>query len=98
MHSWKSKKIQIALDKTDWRRTIAIGNKDTNNLFQIFLQTIEKLLNTFCPVKHISKRKQNLKLKLSALTTSMKIRDNIYKQFCRTKELNLKKQLHIKFH
>ena len=57
------KKIQIALGKIDWRRTFAIGNKDTNKSFQIFLQTIEKLLNTFCPVTTISKRKQNLTLK-----------------------------------
>ena len=31
------KKNQIALDKIDWRRTLDIGNKDTNNSFQIFL-------------------------------------------------------------
>ena len=58
-----SKKIQIALDKIDWRKSLAIGNKDINNSFQIFLQTIEILLNTFCTVTTISKRKQNLKLK-----------------------------------
>ena len=94
------KKIQIALDKIDWRRTLDIGNKDTNNSFQIFLQTIEKLLNAFCPVTAISKRKQNLKLKpwiTLALTTSMKIRYNIYKTFCKAKEPNLKKQLHEKY-
>ena len=87
------KKIQIALDKIDRRRTLDIGNKDTNNSFQIFLQTIEKLLNAFCPVTAISKRKQNLKLKpwiTSALTTSVKIRDNIYKTFCKAKEPNLR--------
>ena len=32
------KKIQIALDKIDWKRTIDIVNKGTNNSFQIFLQ------------------------------------------------------------
>ena len=61
---------------------------------------MEKLLDTFCPVTAISKRKQNLKLKpwiTSALTTSMKIRDNIYKTFCKAKEPNLKKQLHEKY-
>ena len=58
------KNIQIALDKIGWRRTIDIGNKDTNNSFQISLQTIEKLLDTFCLVTAILKRKQNLKLKL----------------------------------
>ena len=42
------KKIQIALDKIDWKRTIDIVNKGTNNSFQIFLQTIEKLFDTFC--------------------------------------------------
>ena len=31
------KKNQIPLDKIDWRRTLANGNKDTNNSFQIFL-------------------------------------------------------------
>ena len=67
---------------------------------QIFLQTIEKLLDTFCPVTAISKRKQNLKLKpwiTFALTTSMKIRDNIYKTFFKAKEPNLKKQLYEKY-
>ena len=49
------KNIQIALD---------IGNKDTNNSFQISLQTIENLLDTFCLVTAILKRKQNLKLKV----------------------------------
>ena len=61
---------------------------------------MEKLLDTFCPVTAISKRKQNLKLKpwiTSALTTSMKIRDNIYKTFCKAKEPNLKNQLHEKY-
>ena len=88
-----SKKIQIALDKIDWRKSLAIGNKDINNSFQIFLQTIEELLDTFCPVTAISKRKQNFKLKLwitSALTTSVKIRDNIIKKFCKRKEPKLK--------
>ena len=75
------KKIQFALDKTDWRRTLDTGNKQTNNSFQIFLQTIEKLHDKFCSVTAISKRKQNLKQKpwiTLALTTSMKRRDNIY--------------------
>ena len=58
------KNIQIALDKIGWRRTIDIGNKDTNNSFQISLQTIENLLDTFCLVTAILKRKQNLTLKL----------------------------------
>ena len=61
---------------------------------------MEKLLDTFCPVTAISKRKQNLKLKpwiTLALTTSMKIRDNIYETFCKAKEPNLKKQLHEKY-
>ena len=74
------KKSQFALDKIDWRRTLDIGNKETNNSFQIFLQTIEKQHDKFCPVTAISKRKQNLRLKpwiTLALTTSMKIRDNI---------------------
>ena len=94
------KKSQFALDKTDWKRILDIGNKETNNSFQIFLQTIEKLHDKICPVTAISKRKQNLKLKpwiTSALTTSMKIRDNIYKTFCKAKEPNLKKQLHEKY-
>ena len=59
-----------------------------------------KLLDTFCPVTAISKRKQNLKLKpwiTFALTTSMKIRDNIYKTFFKAKEPNLKKQLYEKY-
>ena len=56
-------KSQFALDKIDWRRTLDIGNKETNNSFQIFLQTIEKLHDKFCSVTAISKRKQNLKLK-----------------------------------
>ena len=49
------------------------------------------MLDTFTA---ISKTKQNLKLKswiTSALTTSMKIRDNICKTFCKAKEPNLKK-------
>ena len=56
--------------------TLDIGNKDANNSFQIFLQTIEKLFDTFCPVTATSKRKQNLKLKpwiTSGLTTSIKV-------------------------
>ena len=57
------RKIRIAFDKIDWRRTFTIDDKDTNKSFQMFLQTIEKLLNTFCTVTTISKRKQNLKLK-----------------------------------
>ena len=84
----------MALGKIDWRRTLAIGNKDTNKSFQIFLQTIEKLLNKLCPVTAILKKKQNLTLKpwiTLALTTSLKIRDNnIYKNFCKAKEQNLK--------
>ena len=33
---------QNALDKIDWRRTLAIGNKDEIKLFQIFLQKNRK--------------------------------------------------------
>ena len=68
--------------------------------FQIFLQTIEKLLNTFCSVTTISKRKQNLTLKpwiTKALTTSVKIIDNMEKFFCKVKEPNLNKQLQEKY-
>ena len=38
------KTIQTVLDKIDWRRTLAIGNKDTNKSFQIFLQAIKNCL------------------------------------------------------
>ena len=36
------KRNQNALDKIDWRRTLAIGNKDEIKLFQIFLQKYRK--------------------------------------------------------
>ena len=67
----------------------------------IVLQTIWKLLDAFLPVIIISKRKQNLKLKpwiTTVLTTSVKIRGNIYKNVCKAKEPNLKKnQLQEKY-
>ena len=36
------KRNQNVLDKTDWRRTLAIGNKYEIKLFQIFLQKYRK--------------------------------------------------------
>ena len=57
---WKSKqnsKLHL-LDKTDWRRALAISNKDAKKSFQIFQQAIEKLLSKFSPVTTIYFKKE----------------------------------------
>ena len=71
--------------------TIDIPTRITSTsktLALLVLQIMGELLDAFCPVTVISKRKQNLKTKpwiATALTTSMKIRDNIFKKFERQK-------------
>ena len=71
--------------------TINIPTRITSTsktLALLVLQIIGELLDAFCPVTVISKRKRNLKTKpwiATILTTSMKIRDNIFKKFERQK-------------
>ena len=78
------------IDEIDW--PLATGNTDVNLSFEIFLRLIGNILNKHAPkhapLKKTSKKKQKEKIKpwvTWGIRHSMKIRDNLYKQFIKSK-------------
>ena len=98
--NFDSKAFEKDIENIDWNRTLQIPSGNPNLSFQLFLSKIDNLLDKHCPLKKPSKRKLRTKSKpwiTPALSNSIKIKNKLYKQFCKTTNPESRKQLHESF-
>ena len=98
--NFDSKAFEKDVENIDWNRTLQIPSGNPNLSFQLFLSKIDNLLDKHCPLKKPSKRKLRTKSKpwiTPALSNSIKIKNKLYKQFCKTTNPESRKQLHESF-
>ena len=77
----------------DWDEVIAIENNNPNESFNSFFQKIDVLVDTYIPLKKLTKNEIKSKFKpwiTSAIRNSMKRRDKFYKKFIKAKNADIK--------
>ena len=69
-------------------------------LFKAFLDIVDRLIDKHCPKKRIPKTKRQTKSKpwiTPALSNSIKIKNRVYKQFCKASDPIKKRKRHERF-
>ena len=75
------------IQSIDWDLLFS-GNSDPSCMFDTFYRKLSEFIDIHIPLKQLSKKDSKLKTKpwiTSAIRTSIKIRNNLYKKFLKTK-------------
>ena len=75
------------IQSIDWDLLLS-GNSDPSCMFDTFYSTLSEFIDIHIPLKQLSKKDSKLKTKpwiTSAIRTSIKIKNNLYKKFLKTK-------------
>ena len=84
----------------NWNTILEIPGLSANAGFDIFLQTITRLLDEHAPIKKLSKREISLKAKpwiTTKISNLMIKRDKIFKSFCKEKNDEVKQKTHVRY-
>ena len=74
------------LKRINWNKAFTMPEENPNLPFKAFLDIVDRLIDKHCPKKHIPKTKHQTKSKpwiTPALSNSIKIKNRVYKQFCK---------------
>ena len=85
------------LKRINWNEALTLYEENLNLPFKIFLDIAGRLIDKHCPKKHIPKTKRQTKSKpwiTPALSNSVKIKNRVYKQFCKASDPIKKRKLH----
>ena len=88
------------LKRINWNEALTLSEENTNSSFKAFLNIVERLIDKHCPKKTIPKTKCQTKSKpwiTPALSNSIKIKNRVYKQFCKASDPIEKRKLHVWF-
>ena len=78
------------LKSVDCNEALTLSEENLDSSFKAFLNIDNRLIDKHCPKKLIPKTKRQIKSKpwiTPALSNSIKIRNRIYKQFCKANDL-----------
>ena len=81
----------------DWNEALTLSEENPNLSFKAFLDIVDRLIDKLCPKKCIPKTKHQTKSKpwiTPALSNSIKIKNRVYKQFCKASDPIKKRKLH----
>ena len=84
------------LKRFNWNEALTLSKENSNSSFKAFLNIVDRLIDKHGPKTPIPKTKRQTKSKpwiTPALSNSMKIKNRIYKQFCKANDV-IKKKLH----
>ena len=84
------------LKRINWNETLNLSQENCTLSFKSFLDIVGRLIDKHCPKKRIPKTKRQIKSKpwiTPALSNSIKIKNRVYKQFCKASD-PIKKKLH----
>ena len=99
-HNFHPKAFEKDIVNIDWSKAFQITSGNPNLSFQLFLSKTDNFLDKHYPLKKPSKRKLRIKSKAwitPALTKSIKIKNKLYKQFCKITNPESSKQPHESF-
>ena len=74
------------LKRIDWNEALTLSEENLNLSFKTFLDIVDRLIDKHCPKKRILKTRRQIKSKPwinPALSNSIKIKNRVYKQFCK---------------
>ena len=84
----------------NWNEALTLSEENPNLSFKAFLDIVDRLIDKLCPKKCIPKTKHQIKSKpwiTPALSNSIKIKNRVYKQFCKASDPIKKRKLHELF-
>jgi hypothetical protein len=84
----------------NWNEVLSLENRDTEASFDSFFDSVSKLIDKHVPLIKSTRKQQKLSSKpwvTQGLLTSMKIRDNFFKDFHKTTEPDLKIYLQSRY-
>ena len=84
----------------NWNTILEIPGLSANAGFDIFLQTITRLLDEHAPIKKLTKRETSLKAKpwiTTKISNLMIKRDKIFKSFCKEKNDEVKQKTYTRY-
>ena len=85
------------LKRINQNQALTLSEKNPNLSFKAFLDIVDRLIDKLCPKKCIPKTKHQIKSKpwiTPALSNSIKIKNRVYKQFCKASDPIKKRKLH----
>ena len=85
------------LKRINWNEALTLSEENPNLSFKTFLDIVDRLIDKHCPKKRIPKTKRQTKSKpwiTPALSNSIKIKNRVYKQFCKASDPIKKRKLH----
>ena len=88
------------LKRVNWNEALKLSEENPNSSVKAFLNIVDRLIDKHCPKKPIPKTKRQTKSKpwiTPALSNSIKIKNRIYKQFCKANDVIKKRKLHERF-
>ena len=88
------------LKKINWNEALTLSEENPNISFKNFLDIVDRLIDKHCPKKRILKTKRQIKSKpriTPALSNSIKIKNGVYKQFCKASDPIKNRKLHERF-
>ena len=83
------------LKKVNWNKALALSEENPYSSFKAFLNIVGRLIDKHCIKKRFPKTKRQTKSKpwtTPALSNSMKIKNRIYKHFCKANNVIKKKK------
>ena len=88
------------LKRINWNKALTLSEENPNLSFKTFLDIVDRLIHKHRPKKRIPKTKRQTKSKpwiTPALSNSIKIKNRVYKQFCKASDPIKKRKLHERF-
>ena len=88
------------LQSIDWINELELEKADINKSFFLLEEKINKIVNQYFPLKKVSNKKNNLKIKpwmTKQIMDEIKKRDKAYKKFAKEKDLDKKTELFNNF-
>ena len=93
-------KFLIYLKQISWNNYVKTNQNDPHQFFELFFQKPDQLFDKYCPKNKITKKQQISLPKLcltKGISKSIKVKNKIYKQLCKSTDPLKKNELHIKF-
>ena len=85
------------LKRINWNEVLTLSQENSNLPFKAFLDIVDRLIDKHSPKKRIPKTKHQTKSKpwiIPVPSNSIKIKNRVYKQFCKASDPINNRKLH----
>ena len=94
------KNFETDLKSTNWNQILKLNLGNTNDSFEIFFETFNKILDKHAPLRKLSIQEDKLRKKpwiTPGILTSIKNKNKLYRKYIRAKDPSRKNILHNEF-